>query len=141
MTLTRQRNSDTAIAVWAERRRGALHAYGSCDCLTLAVDAISVQTGVDRDDLLADVRPYRTKLGALRAAIEAGGFKRFFVNIGLVAAPSRYAQAGDIGVVEEPRQAGTALVCVGAGKWLGVDDGGEVWIERAAAPESVFRVA
>lgn len=140
MRLIRQRNADHCVVEWARAQVGAQYVYGQSDCLTLALDAIAVQTRASKHDLRVGVRPYSTRYGALRAAKEAGGFDAFFGSLGLTAVNPRYAHVGDIGVGHEGRGTGSALVYLGDGCWLYCDEELGVRAEFGIRPTVAFRV-
>lgn len=101
------------IAGWERRLRAAIEkhmalpaAYGSSDCLIIALDGIEAVTGSDPYPRDRFKRNYKTEAGAARCLRKAG-FET--VEDALRAAcpneiPPSLAQRGDVGVVEHNGQ-------------------------------------
>lgn len=103
----RQDHWNHKLVEWAEAIRGRPYVWGQYDCVTLALVAVGIITGVAPAPLAAGLRPYRTEFGALRAMLlygkDAAGF---FADVGLqrVDGGIRFAQSGDLLIVHWPLQ-------------------------------------
>ena len=138
-TLVRQPGWERRLVAWAESVAGAAFEWGVVDCAQLAIGAIEAMT---LTRIGADVRPYSSRFGALRAMVDSGGVIATLSRIGLRDVDVQYAQQGDI--IVAPPWDGNALedasILVSGQLLAVVEDGAVHWTEGWNAGAVAMRV-
>lgn len=113
-------NWDVALLQWAASVIGRPYRWGETDCGTLVREAHRLMYG---EDLVPQVKPYRTKRQALNRHTSTGGVRSLLLELGAHDVPIALAQSGD--VLCEPGDAfGACGMVVGRDViWATVEDG------------------
>lgn len=96
--MTRLRNWDVGLVVWAKQVLDLPFVWGETDCASLIRRAHRVMYGVD---LFREVAPWSSLLGARKAVEAYGGVEDAMRRLGAQALPMAFARQGDVIVQAE----------------------------------------